>query len=168
MGNIYLVGFMGSGKSTVGKIVSKKTGMDFIDVDQLIEEKERKKIREIFKEKGEQYFRAKEKETLNEITSKKNLVVSTGGGLGADAENMKKMKQTGLVIWLDASIKTILERTKNDTDRPLLQQPYEKIKKLFEERKKIYRMADEHIKVDGKTPEEIAEVIIKRWKYIQE
>ncbi|MBK3332199.1 shikimate kinase [Persephonella atlantica] len=167
MKNIYLVGFMGSGKSTVGKLLSEKTGMEFVDIDQLIEKQEKRKISEIFEKEGEGYFRQKEKEMLEKISNKEGLIISTGGGLGADAENMKKMKQSGIVIWLDASIETILKRTEGDTERPLLKQPYQQLKKLYENRKKIYKMADVHINVDSKSPEEIVQEIMEKWKYIQ-
>ncbi len=167
MKNIYLVGFMGCGKSTVGKLLSEKTGMEFVDIDQMIEEQERRKISEIFEKEGESYFRQKEKEMLEKILHKEGLIVSTGGGLGADAKNMKKMKQSGVVIWLDASIETILKRTESDTERPLLKQPYQQLKKLYEDRKEIYKMADVHINVDSKSPEEIVQEIMERWKYTQ-
>ena len=162
MENIYLVGFMGSGKSTVGHILAEKLDMEFIDVDTEIEKKENKKISEIFKEKGEPYFRELEKKEIDLITKKKGVVVSTGGGLGADIENMKKMKETGTVIWLDVPINIILKRCEKDINRPLLQQPFEDLKKLFEDRKKVYSMSDIHIKVENQTPEEIVQEILKR------
>jgi len=160
--NIYLVGFMGSGKSTVGHILAEKLDMEFIDVDTEIEKKENKKISEIFKEKGEPYFRELEKKEIDLITKKKGVVVSTGGGLGADIENMKKMKETGTVIWLDVPINIILKRCEKDINRPLLQQPFEDLKKLFEDRKKVYSMSDIHIKIENQTPEEIVQEILKR------
>ncbi len=162
MKNIYLVGFMGSGKSTVGKILSEKLNLKFVDVDSEIEKKEKKKISEIFKEKGERYFRELEKKEIEELTKKNGIVVSTGGGLGANPENMKKMKETGTVIWLDVPLEEILKRCENDENRPLLNQPIESLKKLYEERKKVYSMADVHIDTKNKTPEEIAKDILKR------
>ncbi len=162
MENIYLVGFMGSGKSTVGHILAEKLDMEFIDVDTEIEKKENKKISEIFKEKGEPYFRELEKKEIDLITRKKGIVVSTGGGLGADIENMKKMKETGTVIWLDVPIDIILKRCEKDINRPLLQQPFKDLKKLFEDRKKVYSMSDTHIKIENQTPEEIVQEILKR------
>lgn len=130
---------MGSGKSTVGKLLADKTSRDFVDVDKLIEEREKMKIKDIFEKKGELYFRELEKKYLQELLNTQNLVVSTGGGLGADAENMNQMKKNGIVIWLDLNLNTILERIKNDENRPLLNQPLDKIKKLFDERKKSVR-----------------------------
>ncbi|SNZ08430.1 shikimate kinase [Persephonella hydrogeniphila] len=161
MKNIYLVGFMGSGKSTVGKILAEKLKMRFTDIDQLIEKEEGKAIPQIFKEKGEKYFRELEKKMLEKIQEEKNLVVSTGGGLGADRENMEKMKKNGLVVWLDVSFEEILKRCEGDQNRPLLNQPVEKIKKLYDKRIPIYKLAHIHIKTDNKKPEEIAEEIIR-------
>jgi shikimate kinase len=160
--NIYLVGFMGSGKSTVGKLLAEKLNIKFIDVDTEIEKKEGKKISEIFREKGEKYFRELEKKEIENLTKKTDLVVSTGGGLGANLENMKKMKKTGTVIWLDVPLNLLLERCGNDQNRPLLQQPFEKLKKLYEDRKKVYSMADVHIKINTQTPQEIVKEILKR------
>ncbi len=162
MKNIYLVGFMGSGKSTIGQILAKKLNMKFIDVDSEIEKKEDMKISEIFKKKGEKYFRDLEKKEIKTLTKEKGLIVSTGGGLGANLENMERMKKTGTVIWLDVPLNVILDRCKNDQNRPLLQQSLEDLKKLFEERKKVYSLANVHIKVKNQTPEELAEEILKR------
>ena len=160
MKNIYLVGFMGSGKSTVGKIVAEKLKMNFVDIDELIEKEKGMKITDIFKKKGEKYFRDLEKKKIKDLAVKENLVISTGGGLGADKENMDLMKKTGLVVWLDVSLDEILERCKGDKNRPLLNQSYENLKKLYEKRKPIYKMAHIHIKTGNKNPEEIAEEIM--------
>ncbi|MGC8868274.1 MAG: shikimate kinase [Sulfurihydrogenibium sp.] len=164
MKNIYLVGFMGSGKSTVGKILAEKTGRNFIDIDRLIEEREGRKIKEIFEKEGENYFRQLEKKYLEDILNTKGYVISTGGGLGANPENMKKMKENGIVIWLDITLNTVLERCKNDEERPLLNQPIEKIKQLFEERKKVYGLAPYRVNVEKKTPVQIVEEILTKIK----
>ncbi|WP_457626582.1 shikimate kinase [Persephonella sp.] len=161
MKNIYLVGFMGSGKSTVGKILAEKLNMRFVDVDEIIEKEEGRKIPEIFKEKGEEYFRELERKALERLSKEEDLVVSTGGGLGADRENMEKMKKSGLVVWLDVSFEEILRRCRGDTDRPLLNQPIDKVKKLYRNRIPVYRLSHIHIKTDHKTPEEIAEEILR-------
>lgn len=162
MKNIFLVGFMGSGKSTVGKILSEKTGLKFVDIDSEIEKKEGKTIKEIFEEKGEKYFRDLEKEEIRKYSKKKGFVVSTGGGLGADSENMDIMRKNGVVIWLDVSLKEVLRRCGKDMNRPLLKQPVENLRKLFEERKHVYSMADIHVKAEGKEPEKIAEEILEK------
>jgi len=164
MKNIYLIGFMGSGKSTVGKILAEKLNMNFIDIDKLIEEKEGMKIKDIFEQKGESYFRELERKQIEAIVNQEGLVVSTGGGLGANLDNMNLMKKNGDVVWLDVSLNTVLDRLKNDQDRPLLKQPIEKIKQLFEERKNVYRLANIRINADKKTPSQIVEEILTKIK----
>ncbi|ACD66168.1 MAG TPA: shikimate kinase [Sulfurihydrogenibium sp.] len=164
MKNIYLVGFMGSGKSTVGKILAEKLNMKFVDIDKLIEEKEGMKIKDIFEQKGESYFRELERKQIEAIVNQEGLVVSTGGGLGANLNNMNLMKKNGDVVWLDVSLNTVLDRLKNDQDRPLLKQPIEKIKQLFEERKNVYRLANIRINADKKTPSQIVEEILTKIK----
>ncbi|WP_299226265.1 shikimate kinase [Sulfurihydrogenibium sp.] len=164
MKNIYLVGFMGSGKSTVGKILAEKLNMNFIDIDKLIEEKEGMKIKDIFEQKGEGYFRELERKQIEAVVKQEGLVVSTGGGLGANLDNMNLMKKNGDVVWLDVSLNTVLDRLKNDQDRPLLKQPTEKIRQLFEERKNVYRLANIRINADKKTPSQIVEEILTKIK----
>jgi len=164
MKNIYLVGFMGSGKSTVGKILAEKLNMNFVDIDKLIEEKEGMKIKDIFEQKGESYFRELERKQIEAVVKQEGLVVSTGGGLGANLDNMNFMKKNGDVVWLDVSLNTVLDRLKNDQDRPLLKQPTEKIKQLFEERKNVYRLANIRINADKKTPSQIVEEILTKIK----
>jgi len=159
MKNIFLVGFMGSGKSTIGRLLAEKLNMKFIDIDKEIEKKEGKSIKDIFKEKGESYFRELEKKEIELFSEKSGYVVSTGGGLGANKDNMEKMKKNGIVIWLDVSLEEVLKRCGNDKNRPLLQLPFEELKKLYEERKKIYSLADIHIDVNSKTPQEILKEI---------
>ncbi len=162
MKNIYLVGFMGSGKSTVGKLLASKLDLTFVDVDKLIEEKEKRSIKEIFEKEGEPYFRNLEKVEINNLSKSENYVVSTGGGLGADLDNMKLMKETGYVVWLDVNLDTILERCKNDENRPLLKLPLNDLEKLYEDRKKIYRLANIRINADKKSPNQIVEEIINK------
>ncbi len=164
MKNIYLVGFMGSGKSTVGKILAEKLNMNFVDIDKLIEEKEGMKIKDIFEQKGESYFRELERKQIKAVVKQEGLVVSTGGGLGANLDNMNFMKKNGDVVWLDVSLNIVLNRLKNDQDRPLLKQPTEKIKQLFEERKNVYRLANIRINADKKTPSQIVEEILTKIK----
>ena len=153
--NIYLVGFMCSGKSTIGELLAEKFGLKFVDIDREIEREERKKIRDIFSQEGEAYFRKLEREKIQELSKKKGLVVSTGGGLGADLENMNLMKKTGVVIWFKVSLEEVKKRCGKDTERPILQISEEELKELFKDREEIYRLADITVEVDGKKPEEI-------------
>ena len=155
---------MGSGKSTVGKILAYKLGLKFVDIDSQIEKNTGLTIPEIFEKYGEKHFRDLEKKEIEKFTQKDGFVVSTGGGLGANPENMGKLKKSGKVVWLDVSLNEILKRCENDSNRPLLNQPLENIQKLYEYRKKVYKQAHIHIKAEGKTPEDIADEIIQRCK----
>ena len=164
MKNIYLVGFMGSGKSTIGKLLAKETGYRFVDIDKEIEQNEDMSIKEIFSSKGEKYFRDLEKKMIKNFVEKKGFIVSTGGGLGADKENMELMKKKGVVIWLDVSLDTVLKRCGEDENRPLLKKSRNDLEKLFEKRKQIYASADIHIDVNNKTPDQIVKEILRKIK----
>ncbi len=156
---IYLIGFMCSGKTTVGKLLSEKLGFEYIDIDEIIEKKEGMSIPEIFEKKGEKYFRKLEFETLKEISEKDNVVVSTGGGLGSNREALNFMKEKGKVIWLNIDFQTFIERCSSSENRPLLKKSLKELKELFDKRKEVYKNAD--IKVKGeKKPEEIVKEII--------
>lgn len=162
MRNIYLVGFMGSGKSTIGRMLASQLNMEFVDIDKEVEKSLGLKIKEIFEKFGEQHFRHLEREKLREYIGKTGYVVSTGGGLGADRQMMELMKQDGKVIWIDASLETILERCINDTDRPLLKLPPEELSNLFEKRKEVYSLADIKVSSDGVLPENLVKLILSR------
>lgn len=144
MNNIYLVGFMGTGKTAVGKELSKRLNLDFVDIDKMIVEREKRSINDIFASSGEQYFRKIEKEILEETANQKAKVVSCGGGIVLNYDNIALMKQTGSLIALSARIDVILQRTKNNNKRPLLNaaNPKEKIAELLEFRKPYYSKAD--------------------------
>ena len=161
--NIYLVGFMGTGKTTVGKILAKKLNREFVEMDEEIEKREGKKIVDIFRLFGEPYFRKVEKEILKEIASCSNLVVSCGGGVIVDEENLKILKETGIVICLKAKPSIIYERTKKTKERPLLNvpDPLKKIKELLARRAPFYAKADYFVNTSTLTPEEVSEEIIK-------
>ena len=156
---IYLIGFMCSGKTTIGKLLSEKLKFEFIDIDEEIRKSEGMSIPEIFEKKGENFFRKKEFETLKKISEKDNIVISTGGGLGANKKALNFMKKKGKVIWININFQTFLKRCSESTDRPLLKKSLEELKELFEKRKEIYEEAD--IKVNGeKKPEEVVREII--------
>ncbi len=159
---LYLVGFMGSGKSTVGRILAKKLKVPFVDLDEEIVLREGLTIPQIFQLKGEEYFRNLEREVLKEISETlPRFVMATGGGLGANTEAMEYMKQKGLVVWLDIDFETFLRRTHMDENRPLLRRPEEELKKLFEERKKVYSNA--HLRVASqRSPERTAQKILSQ------
>jgi len=161
--NIYLVGFMGTGKTSVGKILAKKLKKEFVEMDEEIEKREGKKIVDIFRLFGEPYFRKVEKEVLKEIASCFNLVVSCGGGVVVDEENLKILKETGVVICLKAKPSVIYERTKKTKERPLLNvpEPLKKIKELLAKRAPFYAKADYSVDTSTLAPEEVSEKVIE-------
>ncbi|MBA2173614.1 shikimate kinase [Halobacillus locisalis] len=159
---IFLVGFMGSGKSTVAKELGKQLAMPVIEMDEAIEEEEGMTIKTLFEKFGESYFR--EKETTFLKTIKADSVVSTGGGIVEREENEIPLS-TGKVVYLQASWETIVERLQQDTTRPLWNGDDEQKKKRFENRQGKYeRVADETVVVDGKDSDQIVSEIIHRLK----
>ena len=169
MKHIILIGFMGSGKSTIGFRLSYKLKKCLIDTDKLIEECEKMRISEIFATKGESYFRQKETECLNSLFRELGgRVISLGGGTPVREENRDIIKKLGKVIYLKASPETIYQRVKRDTSRPLLQceNPMEKIITLLEERNPIYEsVADIIIHVDGKEMKDVIQEIVEAVQY---
>ncbi|MFN3740058.1 MAG: shikimate kinase [Thermodesulfovibrionales bacterium] len=164
MKNIVLTGFMGTGKTEVGRLLAMRLGYKFIDADSVIEEEQKMPITEIFKKFGEPYFRDIESNVIKRLSDMEGVVISTGGGAVLREENMNNLRKKGVIICLMASPKTIFERTKNDTSRPLLQvnDPLQRIKELLNMRRPYYEKADIMIDTDRKTPEEVAEEIIKK------
>ncbi|MBQ7506462.1 MAG: type I 3-dehydroquinate dehydratase, partial [Lachnospiraceae bacterium] len=160
--HIYLIGFMGAGKSTVAKELVKELGARLLEMDACIEEAEGKTIKEIFASEGEAYFRRREKEFLQALGRKEGAVVSCGGGVCKQKENVEVMKENGVIVLLRATPDTILSRVKDSHDRPLLNGHMNRdyIANLMEERKASYEAAAEVIiDTDGKTPEEICREI---------
>ncbi|MGE4266668.1 MAG: shikimate kinase [Deferribacterales bacterium] len=163
MKNIYLIGFMGTGKSTVGKILADEFKMKFVDTDKLVEEMTGRSIGEIFEESSEEDFRKFETDVLREITEEKGMIVSTGGGIVVTRGNLELMKNSGLVFTLIADAATIHERLKkDDTCRPLLEvaEPLDEIKRLLFERAAFYINAHHIIETSDITPREAADQII--------
>ena len=163
--NIILVGFMGSGKSSVGEALARECNMTFLDTDAWIEKNNQVTISEIFAIKGENYFRKLETKCLEELLmedNKKGMVISVGGGLPVREENRKLLKQLGKVWYLKATEETIYQRLKTDTTRPLLQgdNPRVKIKDLMSSREDKYLAAANYVVlVDDKTILQIVDEI---------
>lgn len=159
MGNIILIGFMGSGKTTVGFRLSYRLRKTVIDTDKEIEREEQRSISDIFAADGEEYFREKETMCLQKLLkTAREQIISVGGGLPLREENRKLLRELGQVFYLQASAETIYERVKHDTTRPLLQgdNPEEKIRRMLAERDGCYRdAADVVINVDGRSFEQI-------------
>ena len=160
--NIVLIGFMGSGKTAVGKLLAERLGYKFIDTDEIIERSEGKSISSIFNEEGEQRFREIEIRIVRELSGLKRHVISTGGGIVTNRENISNLKKDGLVIWLKAAPETIFKRVSSKTHRPLLnvENPHETIKKLLTFREPLYAEADISVETDRLEVEKIADVII--------
>lgn len=163
MQSIYLVGFMGTGKTAVGRELAKSLKFEFVDLDDLIVRKEKRTIAELFSQNGEPYFRKVEKETLKKISSQENLVVSCGGGIVIDPENIALMKQGGRLIALTARPEVIFERTKKGAHRPLLNviDPLGRITELLSARKPYYEKADLSIDTSDLSIRQVAESILE-------
>ena len=142
--NIVLCGFMGSGKSTIGNLLSKKMGMAFIDLDAYIEKKENKSVSQIFADSGEEYFRQLEKNAVKELAYKKSVILATGGGTLTFRENVDVLRNAdNKIILLDLPVEVVEQRLQGDTKRPLLNRPdKEKVmRELYEKRLPLYRNA---------------------------
>lgn len=166
MKNIVLTGFMGTGKTEVGRILSKRLGYSLIDADSEIEKEQGMTITEIFKRYGEPRFRDIEASVIERLSGFNATIISTGGGAVLREENIKNLRRNGIIICLTASAETIFKRTCNSNDRPLLQveDPLQRIKELLEFRRPYYEKADIMIDTEGKTPVEVAEEIIQKIK----
>ena len=161
--NIVLVGFMGTGKSVVGKKLARALKREFIDTDKIIENRAGKTISDIFADDGEIYFRDLEAEVIRDISGKENSVIITGGGAVLRDENINNLKKNGIIFCLKALPEIIYNRVRNDIKRPLLQveNPLEKIKEMLEQRKKYYDKADYIIDTSEMTADEVVKEIRK-------
>ncbi|MDD5070771.1 MAG: shikimate kinase [Candidatus Omnitrophica bacterium] len=163
MENVYFVGFMGSGKTTVARLLADKLGKGFLEMDSEIEKSAGMSIVEIFEGKGQDYFRDLESKLLADIAKRSDLVVSCGGGLVCRQENIDLLKKSGKLVNLSASADEIYKRVKNDNSRPLLKvaDPQNEIVRLLKIRQEFYEQADITIDTDSKTPEDVLEEILK-------
>ena len=163
--NIVLIGFMGTGKSTIARELAKTRQMNIVEMDEEIVRRRGKSIADIFKEEGEEYFRDLETALLKELQTKENQVISCGGGAVLREENVRVMKKNGCVVLLTALPQTIYERVKNNTDRPILQgnMNVEYIASLMEKRREKYeKAADIVIATDGKNVSQIYEEMLQK------
>lgn len=157
--NVVITGFMGSGKSSVGREVAQRLGRPFVDMDALIEEREGAPIPEIFTQRGEAYFRKVEKDLCRELAAKRGLVIATGGGTLLPIENRRLMEKRGWVICLAADIKELLERIPKDGSRPLLKGDYG-AEAILAERCQAYAQIAIQIDTTGLTIAQVAELIV--------
>lgn len=162
MRNIILCGFMGSGKTTVGKRLAQLAGMAFADMDADITEQAGMTVEEIFELYGEAAFRRMERESCVRLAARQNLVVAAGGGALLFPENREALAATGTIVWLDLPPETVIERLAGDTTRPLLRgnDPEQKIRELYALRRPLYEAAAQ-IRVNGdQSPDAVAREIM--------
>lgn len=156
---IFLVGFMGAGKSTVGRIVAEMLGYDFIDLDYLIEKKSGAPIVEIFDRQGEGAFRSLEREMVLECRKLRRTVIALGGGAYVDAETRRMLRGIGPAVWLECPLEVCLLRARAEGARPLLTTEAE-IKRLFESRRPAYANADVAVQAGDAAPDIVAKRIL--------
>lgn len=166
--SVILTGMPGSGKTTVGLSLSKKLGLTFYDLDFLIEENEKRKITDIFKTDGEEYFRKKETETIKNIPYRAPYILSLGGGTITRAENVFLLKKIGAIFYLNASPEIIFDRIKDDKTRPLLlkDDPKKALFELYEKRHLQYEISADFIVDANKTTEETVFSIMEEYEKI--
>ena len=162
--NIAVYGFMGVGKTTVGKLLADRLGYGFVDMDDEIEKKEALTISDIFRVHGEPRFRQLETELVVELSHRDGLVIACGGGVVADPVNADLLKSSSRMIYLTATVDEIIRRTRVDNSRPLLdvESPVEKATRLYEMRKPVYmKYAEVIVDTTGKTPNEAVEIVLE-------
>ena len=154
---------MGTGKSVTGKRIAKQLNMKFINTDDMIEEREGRRIKEIFEVSGEPYFRKVEKEAVKEASEMDNVVIAAGGGVVLDEGNIADLKKKGVMVCLNAPADAIYERTKKYKHRPLLnvEDPVSRIKELLGSRAHLYAKADYQVDTSGKSVYEVVKEIIE-------
>lgn len=163
--NIFLIGPMGAGKSTVGRQLAKALDKEFIDCDREIEERTGVTIAIIFEVEGEEGFRKRERAMIEQLTERDGIVLATGGGAVLDEENRSRLRARGFAIYLNAPIDLLVERTARDRQRPLLQtdDPKAKLMALAKEREPLYRqVADMIVKTDRRTARHVVKEIVRR------
>ena len=162
MRNIVLIGFMGTGKSTVGKRLAQMLAWNFVDTDYVIGEVTSLSVTEIFKRHGETRFRSEERIVVARLSQQDKLVIATGGGTVVDPRNLEALAQNGIIVGLHASMEAILSRIGHKNDRPLLKGTKEAIAKLWSERQECYAQADFTVDTSLKNIDEVVnEIVVK-------
>ena len=164
--NLALIGFMGTGKTSVGWLVAENLNFGFLDTDEMIQSRTSRSIADIFAKDGEAAFRALEREVVGELSTREKTVISTGGGLPANPENLAALKTHALVVCLWSSPEKIWERVRHQSHRPLLHDPdpQNKIRKLLAAREPFYKQADVLINTDLRSAREVAQQIELQFK----
>lgn len=158
---------MGTGKSSVGRLVADLLRFGFLDTDELIEKRAGKSINRLFEQDGESAFREQERQVVNELRNQRGVVISTGGGVGASEANLASLKEHALVVCLWASPQMIWNRVRTQTHRPLLQtsNPEEKIRELLALREPYYRQADILLNTEVRSPKEVAQHVVHEFHF---
>lgn len=164
--NLVLMGFMGTGKSRVGALLAGSLGLELLDMDTVIEQRAGKPITRIFAEDGEPAFRALERSLVRELAAESGRIISTGGGIVLNADNVRDFAVTGFVVCLMASPETILARVGHETHRPLLAVPDKlgRIRELLDKRKPFYDAVPNRVVTDGLTAEEVAARVLALYR----
>ena len=164
--NIFLIGPMGAGKTTIGRQLARQLKKEFFDSDRVIEERTGVDIPLIFEKEGEPGFRKRECVVIDELSRQRNLVLATGGGVVLNADNRRHLTERGTVIYLSSSLTSLIERTRKDKNRPLLQtdeDPATIISRLLEQRDPLYRQTADHIiDTSGSSIRNVIKAIISR------
>jgi len=167
--NIVLTGFMGTGKSAVGRYLAEHLKVPFVDSDEALQKQAGRSIRSIFEQDGEAAFRALESKVVAELASHDRTVIATGGGVLLNPANRDALRRTGILVCLTAKVGTLLERMRGDLSRPLLAggDPQARIEGLLQEREAVYAQCEIQVSTDGKTIAEVAQTILSaigtRW-----
>jgi shikimate kinase len=156
---IYIVGFMGAGKSTIGRLLAKRLGWAFLDLDREIERGEHRSISEIFTTEGEPRFRVLEQNYLRQLSTRHQVVIALGGGAFVDPANRELTETTGITIWLKVSFATVVTRVRMDGTRPKFANR-EQAETLYQSREPIYRLARIHAEADNRPPAEVADELL--------
>jgi shikimate kinase len=168
MKNLVLIGFMGSGKSSIGRRVAARLNRDFVDIDVVIEQREQRRISEIFEMAGEHYFRRIEAEVVKELAARTDgCVIATGGGVVLNADNLHALRHNGvlIVLWVDPD--TAHQRTAHKLHLPLLKAPdrHARVKELFAKREALYRAAGAAVDTRGKLLDQVVEEVVATYRH---
>lgn len=159
--NLVLIGFMGTGKTEVGRLLADALNRKMVDTDRLITQREGMPVREIFSSRGEAFFRSVEKQVVAELAGLRSLVISTGGGVVLDRENVVRLRESGFVVWLDADLDALRRRLQDDVTRPLLQGGVE-LDTLYRARLADYQAAaDVRVDTSDKSPLAVVEEVLQ-------